>query len=145
MKKVRIALNEGCNEHKFYLFPSQEALYVWCETVEKGEKAPVIDGIDEVTLQQNSFIEVELYAFEYVYNGKSNLDHKRLNYVRVGKSSKPRNAAGTEVSIHDGWVMSSMVPLNAYNDAHINVTVLQPGDDRIDIASLFDADADIDK
>jgi|SRR5581483_753728 len=143
MKKVRITLKPNSPGRKFHLFPSSEALYVWACALERNEQVQV-DGIHELVLEPGGFIEAELRGFDYAYDdavepGKipTSVKGKRLDLVRLAKAHEPQNASGTEVSTHAGWVMGNMLPMKRYNDPHIDVVLVEDGDSRLDLASLF--------
>lgn len=139
MRKVRVTLQPGSEGKKFSLFPSQEALYVWACALEKGETVQ-IDGIEDLVLDQGSFIEAELIAFEYIYDSKTSMKNKRLDFVRMGKANKPANAAGLQVSTHSGWVTGNMFPMKQYSDAHIDVKPIAQADAELDLSKLFHDD-----
>jgi hypothetical protein len=136
MKKVKVTLKEGSTGRKFYLFPSPEALYVWACALERNEQVEV-PNIDELVLEPGGFIEAELLGFEYVYEGKAGLKHKRLDWVRLGKAQQPENAAGLQVSIHTGWVTGNLLPLKRYSDAHIDIWPLDSRETKLDLPTLF--------
>ena len=138
MKKVRITLKPNSPGRVFHLFPSAEALYVWACALERGEQVQV-DGIQEIVLEPGGYIEAELQGFDYAYEegvspGKvpTDLRHKRLDMIRLGKAHETQNASGTEVSTHAGWV-----PMKPYNDPHIMVINVADGESRLDLAALF--------
>jgi hypothetical protein len=139
VKKAKITLKESSAGRKFFLFPSPEALYVWATALEKNEQV-VIEGIDELVLEQGSFIEVELTGFEYVYDSDSSLKHKRLDRIRLGLAQQPKNAAGLQVSTHAGWVTGNLMPLKRYSDPDIDVTLIDQAEAKLDLAALFNDD-----
>lgn len=136
MKKVLITLRPGSTGHKFSLFPSPEAVYVWACALERNEQV-VIEGIDEFVLEPNGFIEAELTGFEYIYDSERSLAHKRIDHVRVGLAQHPKNGAGLEVSTHAGWVTGTLLPLRTYSDPHIDVVPLAAKDERLDLPGIF--------
>lgn len=140
MKKVKVTLKPGSPGRKFFLFPSAEALYVWACALERNEQVQV-DGINELVLEPGGFIEAELRGFEYAYDSATSLKNKRLDLVRLGKARTPQNAAGTEVSIHIGWVTGNLLPMRPYSDAHIDVTLLAEHEAKLDLSTLFKDEA----
>jgi hypothetical protein len=136
MKKVKITLKSGSSGKKFYLFPSAEALYVWFSSLEKNEPCPAIDGIDEFVLEPGGFIEAELRGFEYVYEDTQKF--QRLELVRLGLAQPTKNASGSIVTIHSGWVTGGLLPMKQYSDADIDVRLMTSIDDvKLDLPALF--------
>ena len=137
MKKVRITLKDSSPGKKFYLFPDAESLYVFMDALEHGEQLQ-IDDLDEVLLEKDDFIEAELIGFEYAYDGQT---HRRFDLIRLGKVERPKNSSGTLVSVHRGWVSGGLLPMRNYEDADIDINVIDnPEDASIDLPAMFGDD-----
>lgn len=132
---VLVTLKSSSTGKKLYLFPSAEALYVWSCAIERKEHVQV-DGIEEIVMEPGSFIEAELLGFEYSY--ESGQKFKRFNLIRLGHAQHPQNASGLLVTIHAGWVMGGMLPMRSYSDSDIEVRVLQSGEGKLELPTLFD-------
>lgn len=138
MKKVRITLNASSTGKKFYLFPSAESLYLWVCALERNESLSV-PGLEELVLEPGGFIEAELQGFEYVYEDAQKF--RRLDLVRLGKTEQPKNAAGTMVTTHSGWVMGSLLPMKTYSDQNVTIELLSADDKgKLDLPTLFKDD-----
>ena len=137
MKMVKVTLKPGSSGKKIYLFPTPEALYVWLCAMEHGEQITVPD-IVELLLEPNGFIEAELRGYEYSYEDGG---CRRLDFVRLGLAQQPKNASGLLVTTHSGWVSGGLLPLRAYEDADINVSLLPASEARLQLRVLF-ADED---
>jgi hypothetical protein len=135
MKKVKVTLKPSSPGKKLYLFPSSEALYVWLCAAERKEQVEV-PGIEELVLEPGGFIEAELRGFDYAYEGGQRF--RRLDYVRLGKATHPRNAAGFLVTVHQGWVSGGLLPMKDCSDIDMDVRLLSADDPgRLDLAALF--------
>jgi hypothetical protein len=137
VRKVKITLKEGSTGHKFFLFPSEEALYVWACALERNENI-VVDGIEELVLEPGGFIEAELMGYVYIYDSETSMKHKRLDLVRLGKAHQTKNASGLEASTHMGWVLGNMLPMKRYSDAHIDVVAISHEQEELDLPALFE-------
>lgn len=134
MKKVKITLKPGSPGKKFYLFPTQEALYVWLCALERNETIQVPD-IEEIFLEPGCFIEAELRGFEYAYEDDNRF--KRLDLVRLAKTQPTQNASGLLVSTHSGWVSGGLLPMKHYSDVDIDARSLKNEDAKLDLTQLF--------
>ncbi len=153
MKKVRIELKPGATPRSFYLFPSVEALFEWGST---SAPAPV-EGLDTVELQDGEFFEAEWMGCEYAYDGPV---HKKYDYVRLARTHEPKNASGTLVTMHYGWVEENWIPFRNVEWNEVKATTLLteaecklamppmlPEDDEhdVDVAELTPDDDDDDE
>lgn len=138
MKKVRVTLKDGCPGRKLYLFPTPEALYLWATGLERNEPVEV-GHIEELLLEPGDFIEAELRGYVYMYEHPIDLKHKRLDLVRLGKVSRAENATEA-VTIHEGWVTGTLLPLKNYSDDYVNVTPLIDDAGKLDLPVLFNDD-----
>ena len=134
MKKVKITLRPGSTGKKYYLFPNQESLYLWLCATERNEVLPV-PGIEELVLEPGGFIEAELRGFEYAYEEHGKF--RRLNLIRLGKASPPKNSSGLLVTIHSGWVSGGLLPLKNYTDSEIESHLITAEEAKLDLPALF--------
>lgn len=139
MKRIKITLKSGCKSKKFWLFPDAESLYVWLTSIEDNEPAQV-EGIEQIVLEPDCFIEAELRGFEYAYEG--NQKFKRLELIRLGRAQQPKNASGLLVTIHSGWVFGGLLPMKNFSDADIVVKTIDANESKIDLAALFNDGAE---
>jgi hypothetical protein len=137
VKRVRVTLKPGSLGKKIFLFPTAEALYLWLCTLDRGEMIQIPD-IEELVLEPDGFIEAELMGFEYAYEGDN--EFRRLDLIRLGKSQQPKNASGTMVTVHSGWVSGGLLPLRHYSDMDIDVRTVPVGEEKLDLPVLFNDD-----
>lgn len=137
MKKFKVTLKPGSVGKKISIFPTVEALYVWCCALERGE-AVQVGEIEELVLEPGGFIEAELMGFEYAHEGRQKF--RRCDLIRFGKAQQPQNSSGLLVTIHQGWVSGGLLPMKAYSDADIEVRPIHDSESRLDLRALFNED-----
>ena len=136
MKKVKIVLNEGSSGKMLSVFPSAEAAYMWSTTSEKSPEDEKQYSIEKIILANDEFIEAEWCGCQFAYEEDNS--HVRLDFVRLAKAHKPKNAAkGLIVDIYSGWMEGGMIPFKNYNDADVIINLLSTDDGRLDLPALF--------
>lgn len=139
MKKVRIEVKPATGPRSFYLFPSAEHLYEWGHSTE-ATSSSIMDSVDIVELVEGSFIEAEWLGCEFVYDGPI---HRKLDFVRIAVPHEPKNASGTVVNTHYGWVEDSWVPFRNIETDVIVVRTLKAEDCELVMPELGEVDVDV--
>lgn len=133
MRKVKVTLKPESSGKKLYVFNTSDAIASWFQAVERGD-LPHVDELEELLLEPDGFIEAELMGFEYVYE---NNNHKRYDFIRLGKAQRPKNASGYLVTVHSGWVVGGLLPLRRYSDHDIDVVPITDVESVLDFSTLF--------
>lgn len=138
MKKVRVELKPGSSPRSWYLFPSVEALYEWATS----STPAAVEGLDTIELQEKEYFEAEWMGCEYSYDGPV---HKKYDYVRLAVAKESKNASGTLVTMHYGWIEQDWIPFREVEWSDVKVTALLTENDCIlNMPAMLPEEHDVD-
>ena len=142
MKKVRVEVYDDSPGRRFWLFSSSLELWQWILSCyeEPGNATEGIApaGAHEIVLRPGGFLEVEWCGTEPMQDVNAPGGWRYLNLVRIGEAQPTANASGNVVTIHMGWVISSIIPMEDYEDNNIDVWRIDDDEEaELDLDALF--------
>jgi len=134
MKKVRLTLKRGTPKWTFTLFDSAEAAF-FLET----EKRDRSEYCQTINLESGTFMEVEWWGVEYVYDKNLEKKSKHFDKVRIAKFVKKSKTSPKDyIEIAEGWVPGGTIEWSEVDQTAIRIfKIFGKRKPKFDFAQLF--------